>query len=531
MTAAINVAAPKRATRTDADIPIAIVGSGFSGIGTAIKLKEAGIDSFAIFERADEVGGTWRDNTYPGAACDVPSHVYSFSFEPNAEWSSRFAGAAEIQNYLLDCVEKHDLRRHIRFNTSIVDAAFDEGAGIWSLTTAEGERVKARAVVSAMGGLVDPSYPAIKGRESFEGESIHTARWKHDYDLTGKRVGVIGTGASAIQVIPSIADKVGRLAVFQRTPAWVLPRGAGPIREEVKARFRRFPFLMKIVRWSQFLFSELMGPMIMLDSPRLSRVAESVCEKHLEKSVPTPELRAKLRPDFQFGCKRILISDDYLSTFERENVDLVTDGIREICASGIVTEDGVEHELDAIIYATGFEVGFTAPRVPMTGLGGKSLADEWQQGATAYKGVAIAGFPNWFILMGPNTGPGHTSVLIYTEAQIGYIVKALKKLLVEDIRCMNLRRSVQDRYNDRLQSRMKYTVWESGCKSWYLSADGKNHALFPGFASEYRASMRRFVESEYEISRFENRAVAAPPPQESSAASEGESIGSPAGAH
>lgn len=497
----------RSASKRAPDFPIAIIGSGFSGIGMGIALKKAGILSFTIFEQAGEIGGTWRDNTYPGAACDVPSQVYSYSFEPNPDWSSRFAGAAEIQNYLLRCADKYNLRPHLRLNTEIVDAVFDERLGVWTLATARGEKIMARAVVAAMGGLVDPSYPDIPGIASFTGRSIHTARWDHDYDLSGKRVGVIGTGASAIQVIPSIAPQVGSLSVFQRTAGWVMPRGEKTISEKVKARLRRYPALMRIVRWAQFSLSELMGPMIMLDAPRLSRIAERVAEKHLERSVRDPELREKLRPNFQFGCKRILISDDYLPTFERDNVELVTEKIREVRPSGIVTADGVEHELDAIVYATGFDVGITSPRISMTGLGGLTIEDAWRDGAAAYKGMAVAGFPNWFITMGPNTGPGHTSVLIYTEAQIAYITKAIRKLIADDVRYLSVKPSVQDRYNEKLQRRMRYTVWESGCKSWYLGPDGKNHALYPGFASEYRARVRRFVEDDYDIVHFERRAA------------------------
>ncbi len=499
-------AASQDPSTTDAgnEFPIAIIGSGFSGIGAAVQLKKAGIESFTIFERAGEIGGTWRDNTYPGAACDVPSHVYSYSSEPNPDWSSKFACASEIQAYLLRIVEKYDLRPHLRLNAPITSAAFNELEGAWTLEVADGRRFRARAVVAAMGGLIDPSYPDIDGVESFAGQSIHTARWNHDYELGGKRVAVIGTGASAIQVIPAIAGKVAKLSVFQRTPAWVLPRGEKSIRAQTKARYRRYPFLMRLVRWSQFLFSELMGPLIMLNAPRLSRVAESACEKHLENSVASPELRAKLHPDFQFGCKRILISDDYLSTFERDNVELVTDGIREINRSGIVTNDGALHEVDAIVYATGFDVAITHAPIAIKGLGGLDISAAWRDGAEAYKGIVVAGFPNWFVTMGPNTGPGHTSVLIYTEAQIRYIVQAIRKLIAQDIRYMTVRRDVQDRYNARLQGRMKYTVWESGCKSWYLSEDGKNHALYPGFASEYRARIRRVTMSDFDITHFEH---------------------------
>jgi len=503
LTAAENGGAPRATSQASPEFPIAIIGCGFAGIGTAIQLRKAGILSFTIFERAAEIGGTWRDNTYPGAACDVPSQVYSFSFEANADWSSRFAGAAEIQDYLLHCVDKYNLRQHLRLRTMVTDACFDEQLGIWTLTLDSGEKFFARAVVSAMGGLVDPSYPDIKGIEDFAGQRMHTARWNHDYDLSDKRVAVIGTGASAVQVVPAIAERVAKLSVFQRTAAWVMPRGEKLISEDAKARLKRYPLLMRVVRWSQFLLSEAMGPMIMLDSPRLSRVAETMCEKHLRRSVHSHELREKLRPKFQFGCKRILISDEYLSSFARDNVALITQPICEISAHGIVTGDGVEHELDAIIFATGFDVAITTPRIPIRGLAGVSLAQAWRDGAQAYKGVSVAGFPNWFVIMGPNTGPGHTSVLIFSEAQIGYIVKGIRMLIAEDIRCLSVKPAVQARYNEGIQRRMKYTVWESGCKSWYLGADGKNHALYPGFASEYRARIRKFNRCDYDVAYFD----------------------------
>jgi cation diffusion facilitator CzcD-associated flavoprotein CzcO len=479
--------------------PIVIIGAGFAGIGAGIQLKKAGIHSFTIFERAGEIGGTWRDNTYPGAACDVPSHVYSYSFEQNPGWTRRYADSAEIQAYLLGCVEKHDLRRHMRFNTAIENAVFEEGGGVWTLTTSEGEPFTARAVVSGVGGLVDPSYPDIKGIENFRGERIHTARWNHDYDLTHKRVAVIGTGASAIQVIPTIAPSVGKLSVFQRTAAWVLPKLDAPISERTKRRFLRHPLALKLRRWLLYWFSEALGPIIMLDAPRLSRIGERRSERHLERSVSDPVLREKLRPHFQFGCKRMLVSDDYWPALERDNVELVTDRITEIRAGSIATADGRDHPVDAIVFATGFAVQITSPPFPVTGLGGLRLEEAWKNGATAYKGVAVAGFPNWFILMGPNTGPGHTSVLIYTEAQIRYALQAIRKMIAEDIRYVSVKKAVQDRYNEGLQGRMKHTVWSSGCKSWYLGEDGTNHALYPGFASEYLARTRRFKASEYDV--------------------------------
>jgi len=484
------------------DFPIAIIGAGFAGIGMAIQLKRAGIDSFMMFERASEIGGTWRDNTYPGAACDVPSHAYSLSFEQYPGWSYRYSPSREIHNYLLGLVDKWQLRSHLRLGTEIVEARFDEQKGVWTLTTGDDRIFTARVVVSGVGGLVDPALPDIKGIGSFGGEVFHTARWNHSYELAGKRVGVIGTGASAVQVVPSIAQQVARLRVFQRTAAWVVPKLDRRYSDRAKRLFARFPLLLRASRFLQYSGSELFGPMIFLDAPRLSAVGEWLSMRHLRAQVSSPELREKLRPKFQFGCKRILVSDDYWATFERENVDLVTEPIEEMVPEGILTRDGVVHELDAIVLATGFTVGLAKAPFPVIGRGGRSLDAAWSRGAVAYKGMTVSGFPNWFILMGPNTGPGHTSVLIYTEAQISHTLQAIRKLRSEGLKYVEVRQEVQDRYNERIQGRMKYMVWSSGCNSWYLSKDGSNHALYPGLAGEYALRARRFRASDYALVVF-----------------------------
>lgn len=484
------------------DFPIAIIGAGFGGIGMAIRLKKAGIHSFTIYERADEIGGTWRDNTYPGAACDVPSHVYSFSFEPNPSWTRAFAESSEIQAYLLGLVEKWDLRPHLRLRTEVVDARFDERAGGWTLTTRGDESLFARVVVSGVGGLVDPALPDIKGIQSYLGEVFHTARWNHDYDLTGKRVGVIGTGASAVQVVPAIAPQVEKLSVFQRTPAWVVPKPDKRYSERAKRLLARFPLLLRASRALKYWSSEIFGPMVFLDSKRLSAIAEHGSLRHLRATVSDPVLREKLTPNFQFGCKRILISDDYWSTFERENVELVTEPIAEVRRDGIETKDGALHPVEAIVLATGFSLGLATAPFPVTGRAGRTLDEVWSEGAVAYKGMTVSGFPNWFILMGPNTGPGHTSVLVFSEAQIAYALQAIRKLMAEDLRYVDVKQDVQDRYNAGIQRRMPHMVWSSGCNSWYLSDDSSNHALYPGFAAEYVLRTRKFRPSEYEISRF-----------------------------
>lgn len=484
-----------------ADFPIAIIGAGFAGIGTAIRLRQAGIESFTMFERAAEVGGTWRDNTYPGAACDVPSHAYSLSFEPNPRWSRKFAESGEIQKYLVGLAGKWKLREHLRFNTEIADARFDESKGTWTLTTKTGERFTARVVVSCVGGLVDPKLPDIPGIGNFKGQLMHTARWNHSYDLTGKLVAVIGTGASAVQVVPSIASSVGRLHVFQRTPGWVVPKMDGAYTERAKRRFERHPLLLKLSRALLYWRSEMFGPMIFLDNKALSSIGERMSLKHLKAQVKDPGLRQKLTPNFQFGCKRILVSDDYWATFNRENVELVTDGIEEITEKGIRTRDGKVRELDAIIMATGFEVGITTAPFEIVGMGGRTLKQAWADGAVAYKGMSVAGFPNWFILMGPNTGPGHTSVLVYTEAQIRHVMEAIHLLRNESRKYVEVMPGVQKKYNEAIQGRMKYMVW-GGCNSWYLSADHENHSLYPGLAFEYVLRTRHFDPTDYHIEPF-----------------------------
>ena len=483
------------------EFPIAIIGAGFGGIGMAIRLKQAGLSSFTMFERGPEIGGTWRDNTYPGAACDVPSHAYSLSFEQYPGWTRKFSPSEEIQAYLLRLVEKWGLRSHLRLGTEIVEARFDEARGAWALTTGAGETVTARVVVSAVGGLVDPALPDIKGMESFAGEIFHTARWRHDYELTGKRVAVIGTGASAVQVVPAIAPQVEQLSVFQRTPAWVVPKLDKRYSARTRRLFARFPLLLRASRFLKYAASELLGPMIFLDAPRLSALAERMSLRHLHAQVKDPALREKLTPHFQFGCKRILVSDDYWASFERENVELVTQPIDRIEREGIVTKDGVRHDVDAIVLATGFAVGLAAAPFPVTGRGGRLLDDAWRGGAVAYKGMTVSGFPNWFILMGPNTGPGHTSVLVYTEAQIAHVLAATLRMRRDGLRFVDVRPDVLARYNAGIQGRMKHMVW-STCKSWYLSPDGSNHALYPGFAAEYALRTRRFHPSDYELARF-----------------------------
>jgi len=479
---------------------VLIIGAGFAGIGMAVRLKQAGIDDFTIIERADRVGGTWRDNTYPGIACDVPSSLYSYSFEPNPNWSRFFAPQREILAYLEHCATKYGVRPHIRFGTAATGASFDERTGLWSVHTSDGKTITARVVISGSGhALSRPVYPNIPGRESFQGKSMHSARWDHDYSLEGKTVAVVGTGASAIQIIPSIGAKVGRLHVFQRTASWVSPKPDRDITPREQSAFHDKPYVQKLLRGAIYWVLEAMAVGYVVE-PRLNKIREYRSLQYLRRSVRDPALRKKLTPNFRLGCKRILISNDYYETLQRENVELVTDGIAEIRAHSIVTKDGKERPVDVIIYATGFETSEAKPPFPITGRGGLDLAQAWSRNIEAYLGSTIPGFPNAFLLVGPNMGLGHSSMILMMESQYAYVLDAIKMMRARHVKSVEVRRDVAARYNEALQKRLGRTVWNSGgCSSWYLTSSGKNTTAWPGFTFEFRLKTRRFDAANYDI--------------------------------
>ena len=481
---------------------VIVIGAGFSGINAGIRLKAEGITDFIILERADDVGGTWRDNTYPGCACDVPSHLYSYSFEQNPDWSTTYSGSAEIQAYIQHCAEKYGLHEHLHFGVGIAHAAFDDDRGLWHLTADDGAVYTARAVISAVGGLVEPSTPNFAGIDAFTGEIMHTARWKHDVSLAGKKVVIIGTGASGIQVIPSIAPEVDRLTVIQRSAPYVLPKADKALPELMKKTFRRLPFAQTAFRRAILAITEgLVGPAVILDSP-LATGMKKLALWNMRSAVKDPVLREKLAPDYEIGCKRVLFASNYYPALTRDNVSVETEGVDRFTANGVRLADGREIEADVVITATGFKINIAEPPFPILGNNGESLADKWAgPGGKAYKGVATAGVPNWFFMLGPNTGPGHTSVLIYTEAQARYITQAIRTLLKQDLTAIAVKPNVMRRYHEKLQNRMRYTSWTSGCQSWYLDEHGENHTLFPGLATEYALSMRRFKLGEYEVAR------------------------------
>jgi cation diffusion facilitator CzcD-associated flavoprotein CzcO len=468
---------------------IAIIGTGFGGLGLAIQLKKAGFNNVKLFEKAGDVGGVWRDNTYPGAACDVPSHLYSFSFEQDLGWQNRFGKADEIHQYLRHCADKYGIRPHIRFNTEIAGAEFDEEAALWTLRTTSGETHRAQVMVAAVGQLNRPAYPKLKGLDNFTGKAFHSARWDHDYDLTGKRVAVIGTGASAIQFVPEIVAQVTHLDIYQRSAPYVLPKPDKQYPGLEKALFRNVPLLQTLDRAWQYSYHELRQLGFTSQINEMA-IVEHVFQKHIREIVKDNKLRHRLTPDYPIGCKRILISNHWYKALIEPKVDVISEDIAEVVPNGIRTTDGREREVDTIIYGTGFTAtDFLAP-MQIIGLKGQTLKQAWRDGAEAFLGLTVSGFPNLFMLYGPNTNLGHNSIVYMLESQISYIVDALRKFQRNGLRYLDLRRDVQDVFNQEVQERMKSTVWAQGCTSWYQTAAGKNTNNWPGFTFEYRNRTR-----------------------------------------
>ena len=490
---------------------IVIIGAGFGGIGMGIALKQVGFHDFVILDQGDDLGGTWRDNQYPGCACDVPSPLYSYSFELNPSWSRLFAPQQEIWDYLRMCTRKHGLDEHIRYGCTVERMDWDDGARRWNIETVEGGELtsyRARAVVSAAGALHLPSYPDIPGAERFGGASFHSARWDPACDLAGKRVAVIGTGASAIQFVPEIAEQVARLTVFQRTPPWIHPRPDAAIPARLQATFSAVPLTARAVRDAIYLAMEARALGFAVNQKLMAPLAR-MAVRHLEKQVADPALRATLTPDYTIGCKRILLSSTYYPALQRPNVELITDGVAGIIEDAVITADGMAHPTDVIIYATGFKVVESVTSLNVTGRDGRKLTPENPE---AYHGVTISGFPNFFMLLGPNTGLGHTSVVFMIESQIQHVLSCLRILARDRADTIEVSESALRRYNTALQQRLRRAVWsEGGCDSWYLDSEGVNRALWPGFSFEYWARTRRARRADYAVTVREPRAVSAQP--------------------
>jgi cation diffusion facilitator CzcD-associated flavoprotein CzcO len=469
---------------------IVIVGSGFSGLCMGIRLKQAGIDTFTILEKAGALGGTWRDNDYPGAACDVQSHLYSFSFELNPRWSRMFAEQGEIRSYLEYCAEKYALVPHLRFNREVERTVFDEASSTWTVTLAGGEQMIADLLIIATGGLSRPAYPDIVGIQRFAGKIFHSARWDHSYDFAGKRVGVIGTGASSIQFVPQIAPRVQELAVFQRTPPWILPKPDRRISGREQRLYRLFPFLQWLYRVLLYwlLETRVLGFVV---SPKLMLLVQKAALEFLTTSVPDPVLQKKLLPAYTFGCKRVLISNDYYPALLRSNVEVVDAGISEITENQVITRDGRGFELDALILGTGFRASEDAAPFEVRGKGGVDLNEHWKDGARAYLGTTVAGFPNFFMISGPNTGLGHSSLVLMIESQVAHIMSAIRAFRKLRACTIEVRREVEAIYNRHLQTRLERSVWASGCSSWYRTRTGRNTTLWPHFTFVFRLLTRR----------------------------------------
>jgi cation diffusion facilitator CzcD-associated flavoprotein CzcO len=478
------------------DTQICIIGAGFGGIGIAIRLKEAGFDDFLILEKAGEVGGTWRDNVYPGCACDIPSTLYSFSFERNAAWTRVFPRQRELWDYLIDCTHKYGLRPHLRFDRELTEARYDDETATWSVRTGDGSELTCRVLIGAMGPLNKPKLPEIPGRDRFAGTAFHSARWDPSVDLRGKRVAVIGTGASAIQIVPEIAPLVSQLTVFQRTPPWIIPRFDRPISGRERALRRWIPGYGWAIRTLLYWILEVRAYGFTV-KPELLHQRESLALRYLHREVKDPELRRVLTPDYRMGCKRVLISDDYYAAIQSPNVRLVTTPIEAIEEHGIRTADDTAYDADVIVYATGFHATAGVAPARIFGHGGLELADAWRNGMEAYLGTSVAGFPNLFTIIGPNTGLGHNSMVVMMEAQYAYVVDALRLMRRRALRALDVRSEVQRRFNERLQRRMAGTVWATGCSAWYQDERGKNTTLWPGFTFVYRHLTRRFRPDRY----------------------------------
>ena len=476
---------------------VAIIGAGFAGLGMAIRLKQEGVESFVVLERADDVGGTWRDNHYPGCCCDVPSHVYSYSFELNPNWTRGFAPQWEILEYLRGCARKYGVQPFIRFRHEVTEAAWDEGARRWEIETTGG-RFTADVLVNGGGALSSPVAPDIPGLDRFQGTTFHSAEWDHEHDLTGERVGVIGTGASAIQFVPAIQPKVGKIHLFQRTPPWVIPRWDHEI-TKLEHTLLRIPRMPRLVRDALYWLLEVR--VWGFRHPPIMRAVDRVARWHLKRQVPDPELREKLTPGYIMGCKRILISDDYYPSLTNPNIEVVTDGISEVREHSIVTKDGTEREVDTIIFGTGFAV--TNPPIArrIRGKDGRTLAEHWATTMRAYKGTTVAGFPNFVIMTGPNTGLGHNSMVVMIESQLAYVMDCLRVLDERGARVFEVKEEAVAHYNEVLDRQMEGTVWTAGrCQSWYLDETGRNSTLWPSFSYAFRRRTERFDPDAYEVS-------------------------------
>lgn len=490
---------------SNVDYKVGIIGGGFGGLGVAIRLKKENRHDFVIFERAEEVGGTWRDNTYPGCACDIPSHVYSYSFELNPNWSRAYSKQPEILEYILTCKKKYDLEKHIRYNTRIKSAVFQEKEGCWKLTDQNGNIVLVKTVISAIGPLNVPNVPKFKGLDSFEGSYFHSSEWEDKVDLKNKRVAIVGTGASAVQIVPNIVSEVDQLYLYQRSAPWILPKGDFKISSFSKTIFKTLPFVQKLRRTGLYWFFEYAGGALFGDN-MIRSYTRRMAEKHLKKQISDEALRKKLTPNYEIGCKRRLPSDDFYPALMQKNVEVITDSVQEIKKNGIVDHKGVFREVDVIVFATGFHVvDFSLRDLRIIGRNGANLFENWtEKGPEAYYGTAVAGYPNLLFVLGPNTGLGHNSQLHVMESQFNYIIDYFKESDKVAPAYLDVKTTAQKAFNDDLQKKLEGMVWSSGgCNSWYLHDSGRNSALWPGYTVTYRRVTQKIIRKDFEVVKME----------------------------
>ena len=491
-------------------LDVLVIGAGFAGVCAGIKLLEKGITNFKIIEKNKAIGGTWYENTYPGAKCDVPSHLYCFSFEPNARWSRRYAPQAEILSYIERCADKYALGPYITYGRHVVDCRFDEMAGGWETRFADGKVIRSRHVISAIGTLHIPKIPDFPGKDSFQGEAMHSTRWNHAFDFENKRVAVIGSAASAIQIIPELAKVAQRLYVFQRTPNYIAPRNDRAYTEAEKARFQRWPFLNRLLRWCLFLRLDLFVFRFINKNSGIGPKAATRIKGWLRRIVKDEKLHESLSPGYQIGCKRILISDDYYATLNRENVTLISDGLVRIDETGIHTADDSHHKVDAIVYATGFDFDKHISSINVVGLQGRRLSEVWEDIPSAYRGVCVAGFPNFWFVTGPNALSGTNSIVFMIEHAVRFILECID--LAGQSTAIHVKPQAMRAYNDEIQAAFGDTVWNAGgCRSWYMRHDGRIATLYPFNARSWRRQMKRVRREDFVFqpvpTQFAKRAI------------------------
>jgi cation diffusion facilitator CzcD-associated flavoprotein CzcO len=483
------------------DLDVAVIGAGVAGIAAGAMLMDLDLD-FEILEKGSTVGGTWRDNTYPGCACDVPSHLYSLSFSQNPDWSRSYPAQPEIEEYLERVTDDLGLRRRITFGTEVTSMRWDDVEQVWAISSIDGSLRRARSIILATGPLSRPSLPDIEGIERFEGTMFHSARWDHSHDLAGQRIAVIGTGASAVQFVPEIAPVAGHITVFQRSAPWVLPRDDRPAPQWRRSLYRRLPFMQRLHRWRVYARQEMLAAAFIGRGRTAQALALRIKDgvrDHIAASITDPATREALLPNYEPGCKRLLIANDWYPTLARDDVDLCVEPIAEITARGVRTADGVEHEVDTIILGTGFSASDYPGPVGVEGRLGLPLADRWREGAATHLGITVDGFPNLYLLAGPNTGLGHNSIIFMIEAQLHHIRGVLRDQRRRGVAATMVRPDVVDRFYSGVQRRLRHTVWTTGCSSWYRSAAGQVDTLWPGTTVEYWMRTRRFRPSVHAV--------------------------------